>query len=151
VGFVSGKQIADLTCAGDVVYYGFDPKNPNARFSAPNKLFEALAAGKPLITGDFGEIATVVREAACGIVLPEYSASEIRKTLAMLEDCTVRSAMGANAGRFGRSFLNWEKGEDVLREQYSKLLRVPLASRAAQAERRESSVSAAGEPKVETL
>ena len=61
MGFVSGKQIADYTCAADVVYYGFDPENPNARFSAPNKLYEALAAGRPLITGDFGEIADVVQ------------------------------------------------------------------------------------------
>jgi glycosyltransferase involved in cell wall biosynthesis len=67
-GLISGKEIADYTCAGDVVYYGFDPQNPNARFSAPNKLYEALAAGRPLITGDFGEIAEVVRTAECGIV-----------------------------------------------------------------------------------
>ena len=39
-----GKQIADYTCAADVVYYGFDPHNPNARFSAPNKLYEALGS-----------------------------------------------------------------------------------------------------------
>src|SRR6185312_3246017 len=72
VGFVSGRQIADYTCAADVVYYGFDPANPNARFSAPNKLYEALTAGRPLITGDFGEIAEVVRQAKCGLVLPVY-------------------------------------------------------------------------------
>ena len=82
VGFVSGKQIADYTCAGDVVYYGFDPKNPNARFSAPNKLYEALAAGRPLITGDFGEIADVVRSSGCGIVLARYGAAEIGAALA---------------------------------------------------------------------
>ena len=61
-------------------------QNPNARFSAPNKLYEALAAGRPLITGDFGEIADVVREAECGIVLPVYSAEEIRKALAAMKD-----------------------------------------------------------------
>jgi glycosyltransferase involved in cell wall biosynthesis len=122
VGFVSGKQIADYTCAADVVYYGFDPHNPNARFSAPNKLYEALAAGRPLITGDFGEIADVVREAECGIVLPEYSSAEIQKAFTILEDVSVRNAMAANAVRFGRTFLNWEKGEAVLYQEYSSLL-----------------------------
>ena len=72
VGFAGTQQISAYTCAADVVYYGFDPANPNARFSAPNKLYEALAAGRPLITGDFGEIADVVRKTGCGIVLPEY-------------------------------------------------------------------------------
>jgi glycosyltransferase involved in cell wall biosynthesis len=122
VAFVSGKQIADYTCAGDVVYYGFDPKNPNARFSAPNKLYEALAAGRPLITGDFGEIADVVREAQCGIVLPTYSAAEIQKALAVLENQEVCNAMAQNASQCGRTSMNWEKGEEVLYREYSVML-----------------------------
>ena len=122
VGFVSGKQIADYTCAADIVYYGFDPSNPNARFSAPNKLYEALAAGRPLITGDFGEIAEVVREAKCGIVLPEYSPSEIQQAFTTLDDPAVRNTMAVNAARFGRTFLNWEKGEEILYGEYSVLL-----------------------------
>jgi len=122
VGFVPGKQIADFTCAADIVYYGFDPANPNARFSAPNKLYEALAAGRPLITGDFGEIADVVRAAECGIVLPVYKVEEVQKALAILEDLEIRNAMAANAMRFGRTSLNWEKGAEVLYLEYSSLL-----------------------------
>jgi glycosyltransferase involved in cell wall biosynthesis len=131
LGFVSGRQIADYTCAGDVVYYGFDPQNPNARFSAPNKLFEALAAGRPLITGDFGEIADVVREAQCGIVLPRYSDDEIRLALDALRDTQRRATMAENARRFGSAFMNWEKGEEILRQEYSAL--VPGLSQAAPA------------------
>jgi glycosyltransferase involved in cell wall biosynthesis len=122
VGFASGKQIADYTCTADIVYYGFDPQNPNARFSAPNKLYEALAAGRPLITGDFGEIAEVVRQAGCGIVLPEYSVAEIQKALKVLADPDVRHLMAANAAKCGRTSLNWEKGEEVLYSEYAGLL-----------------------------
>jgi glycosyltransferase involved in cell wall biosynthesis len=122
VGFVSGKQIADYTCAADVVYYGFDPENPNARFSAPNKLYEALAAGRPLITGDFGEIAEVVREAECGVVLPKYSAEEIRKALAAMKNAAVRDRMARNARKWGQTTMNWEKGEEVLYREYSAML-----------------------------
>lgn len=121
-GFVSGKQIADYTCAADIVYYGFDPNNPNARFSAPNKLYEALAAARPLITGDFGEIADVVRQAECGIVLPKYSAEDIRNALSILEDSNTRDRMAANARRFGRAVFNWEKAEEILQRSYSELL-----------------------------
>jgi glycosyltransferase involved in cell wall biosynthesis len=120
-GFVAGKEIPAYTCAADVVYYGFDPANPNARFSAPNKLFEALAAGRPLITGDFGEIADVVREARCGIVLPRYSASEVAQAFAVLQSPETRKAMAARARDFGRSVMNWEKGEQVLYNEYAAL------------------------------
>jgi len=122
LGYLSGKGIAEYTCAADVVYYGFDPKNPNARFSAPNKLYEALAAGRPLITGDFGEIADVVREAKCGVVLREYSAPEIQRAFTTLSDRNVRSEMARNAARVGRASFNWEKGEEILYHEYSALL-----------------------------
>ena len=122
VGFVSAKEIADYTCAADVVYYGFDPENPNARFSAPNKLYEALAAGRPLITGDFGEIADVVREADCGIVLPAYSAESVRDALTQLQDSGRRKTLADNAGRHGRMAMNWSKGEEILHREYSVLL-----------------------------
>lgn len=121
LGFISGKQIADLTCAADVIYYGFDPENPNARFSAPNKLYEALAAGKPLITGDFGEIAEVVRREGCGVVLPRYGAAEIRQALSILEDARIREAMGSAASRAGAT-LSWEKGEETLGREYARVL-----------------------------
>ncbi len=126
-GFVSGKQIADYTCAADAVYYGFDPENPNARFSAPNKLYEALAAGRPLITGDFGEIAEVVRAAGCGIVLPRYDADEIRSALVAMQNPVLRRKYGENAQRMGSSFMNWAKGEEILFREYSALLGQPPA------------------------
>jgi glycosyltransferase involved in cell wall biosynthesis len=126
VGFVSGKDIPAYTCASDVVFYGFDPENPNARFSAPNKLFEALAAGRPLITGDFGEIADTVRQASCGIVLSEYDVEEIRKAFAAFEDSYLRSRMSANALQFGRTGMNWAVGAGILHREYSALLAEPL-------------------------
>ncbi len=126
VGFVSGKQIADYTCAADIVYYGFDPQNPNARFSVPNKLYEALAAGKPLITGDFGEIADVVRNSGCGIVLSRYGVAEVREALIALQKPEVRQPLACNAKRFGASFMNWTKGEEALFREYSALLTAEL-------------------------
>ena len=126
VGFVSSRDIPAYTCAGDIIYYGFDPANPNARFSAPNKLFEALAAGRPLITGDFGEIAEVVRKAVCGVVLPEYSALEIRKALVVLSDANQRRTMALNARTYAGEVMNWEKGEAILYQEYSALSRTAL-------------------------
>ena len=121
-GFVSSKQIADYTCAADIIYYGFDPENPNARFSAPNKLFEALAAGRPLITGDFGEIADVVRKADCGIVLTHYSAESVRGALVKMQDAERRAILAGHAADYGRAAMNWSKGAEILCREYAGLL-----------------------------
>ena len=122
VGFVSGREIADYTCAADIVYYGFDPGNPNARYSAPNKLYEALTAGRPLITGDFGEIADVVRRGNCGIVLPQYSAESVAEALLQLRESGLRYTLAHNAAQYGRTTMNWSKGEEALRREYAALL-----------------------------
>lgn len=122
VGFVSGNEIADYTCAADAVYYGFDPQNPNARYSAPNKLYEAIAAGRPLITGDFGEIADVVREAHCGIVLPSYSPDLVREALLRLQDRAQRRIMAENATDYGKTAANWSRAQEILRREYGWLL-----------------------------
>lgn len=121
LGFVRPDDIPAYTCAADVIYYGFDVENPNARFSAPNKLYEALAAGRPLITGDFGEIADVVRRESCGIVLPSYAADEIRKAIRELcvpERCRQMAQRAAHAGRG----MSWQRGKEVLYGEYSRLL-----------------------------
>ncbi len=68
LGRVDPERVPLITAACDVVYYGFDQSNPNAQWSAPNKLYEAIAAGKPVLTGDFGEIGQTVRESGCGVI-----------------------------------------------------------------------------------
>lgn len=85
LGLVEPCDVPRWTAASDAVYYGFDPRNRNARFSAPNKLFEALAAGVPVLTGYFGEIGEVVSETGCGIVLPEYDVASIHSALQSLQ------------------------------------------------------------------
>jgi glycosyltransferase involved in cell wall biosynthesis len=122
LGFVKSKEIPVYTCAADVIYYGFDPENPNARYSAPNKLYEAVAAGRPLITGDFGEIADVVREADCGIVLSHYSADSVREALERLRDPERRQTLADNAARYGRTAMNWNRGQAILYREYAALL-----------------------------
>ena len=121
LGFVAAREIPIYTCAANVVYYGFYPDNPNARFSAPNKLFEALAAGKPIISGDFGEIAEVVRHSNCGLVLPAYSAESVRKAFETLQDVELRNRLGRNALNLGRTEMNWAISERTLYREYAVL------------------------------
>ncbi len=106
VGLVAPSDVARWTAAADAVYYGFDPENPNARFSAPNKLFEALAAGIPVITARFGEIGEIVASTGCGVLLPEYSSDALVDALEELRDRRrldeLRRAARGAAGRYTR-------------------------------------------------
>lgn len=120
-GFVHASEVPDYTCASDVIYCGFDPLNPNARFAAPNKLFEALAAGKPLIAPDIGEIGDLIKRGECGVALPDCSAASVRQAIEAMRDPAKRAAWTRNAQILGRAEMNWKKGEEVLYQEYSCL------------------------------
>lgn len=104
LGLVEPSEVQRWTAASDAVYYGFDPRNRNARFSAPNKLFEALAAGIPVLTGYFGEIGEVVSETGCGIVLPEYDVESIRRALVSLAEPRQRKELRRFAREAGAQY-----------------------------------------------
>ena len=124
LGFVPPAQVALYTCASDVITYFFDDANPNSRYSAPNKLFEALAAGKAVIAGNFGEIARIVGERECGIVLDDMSAASIASALSRLaSDRALLAGFQANALEAGRNAYNWARAEETLLAEYRRLAR----------------------------
>ncbi len=97
LGFVPPAKIPLYTAMSQAVFYGFDPTNANARYSAPNKLFEAMAAGRAVICGDFGEIGRLVKRYELGYVVRDYSVESIREAVMYLNDPTTLARIFSNA------------------------------------------------------
>lgn len=55
--------------------------NINYRFSLPNKLFDYIHAGIPVIASDLPEVAAIVNEYKTGIVLPKYTTQAIAEAM----------------------------------------------------------------------
>ncbi len=121
LGFVDPADIPLYTAISDVVYYGLDASNPNARFSAPNKLFEALAAGKAVLCNDCGEVGRIVREEACGIVVDELTAPTLVRALAELCEPERLAACQRQAREAGKLRYNWAGAERELLGLYRDL------------------------------
>lgn len=113
LGYVASSKVPLYTAIADIIFYGFDQDNPNARFSAPNKLFESLAAGKPIVTGSFGEIGKIVKEADCGIVIHDYKP---RSLIAALKGVELNELLryGANAKSAALRRYTWKAASDSL-------------------------------------
>ena len=112
-----------------IIFYGFDPRNSKVQYSAPNNLREALTAGKPLVTGDFGEIGEFTREAQRGTVVAEHTALNIDHAFRVLRDRAVREQLGENPARQGRVSANRAKAEQLLSQQYSRLMQGAVRAR----------------------
>ena len=120
LGYIHPSKVPLYTAISNIIFYGFDPSNPNSKFSTPNKLFEALAAGKAVLTGDFGEIGRIVKETRCGIIVSNYSITEIRKALTGLKAETL-NLLKENAYRHAISKYNWKSAGSILLSQYKNL------------------------------
>ena len=107
IGFVHPRDIPLYTVIADVIYYGFDQSIPLAQYSAPNKLFEALAAGKAIISGDFGEIAKIVREEQCGLVIENINTDKLVKAFNLLNDKAILQRFQSNALSAAQKKYNW--------------------------------------------
>ncbi len=123
LGLVPQEDVADYTALADVIYYGLYAADGNSRYSSPNALFNALAAGKPLLTTDVGEIARIVRQEACGIVVAEPTPALLADALARLADPAVRLPLAENARRAGETKYHWRVAEETLLCIYRHLLR----------------------------
>lgn len=118
LGKYSPKKIPLFTNLSDVIYYVLDSQNPNAKYSAPNALFQALACGKALITGTHGEIAKIVKEENCGIVLDDISFKQLNKAFKALNSNGLLDNYKKNAFSAAMRKYNWERAEENLLNVY---------------------------------
>jgi glycosyltransferase involved in cell wall biosynthesis len=107
----------------DIALVLFQPGVENHRLALPHKLFDAMAAGLPVIVPDFAtEVAAVVEDSACGIALDTGDAEAVAQAVRALADPAARAAMGAlgRAAALGR--YGWEGEAARLVALYDRLL-----------------------------
>ncbi len=98
--------------------------NLNNRYSLPNKLFQCMAAGLPVVASDFPQVRAVLDATngggAAGILVDTGRPAEIRAALATLRDDPARSRrMGAAGRRAFEERFNWTISAQVLRDIYA--------------------------------
>ena len=96
--------------------------NLNYNFSLPNKLFDYISAGIPVIATDLPEIAKIIHEYKCGILIPEANAEEISKAIKELRDNKdLLSELKRNSAIASES-INWENESKKVEEFYRSVI-----------------------------
>jgi glycosyltransferase involved in cell wall biosynthesis len=96
---------------------------PNNLLGTPNKLFEYMSAGIPVIASDFPFLREVIEEARCGILVKAEDVEQIGLAMAtLLRDPEQAARMGQNGLAAARDKYNWQVEEVKLLSLYRELL-----------------------------
>jgi len=119
LGYVKNSDIPLFTALSDALYYCLNTDLPIAKFSAPNKLFEAIAAGKPIIALNVGEIGKIIEQEGCGIFIDSLDKNGIISSI----DKTIKDyqQLSAKARELGQTKYNWQIGSKKLLNSYYSL------------------------------
>jgi len=123
---VPPEDLAEWVASADVGVMPNQPATANERLSTPNKLFESLAAGLPVVTSDFPERHRIILDdplgplgAVCDPTQPAAIARAIRSILD-LPDVELR-LLRARCLRAAHERWNWETESARLVTLYSEL------------------------------
>jgi len=96
---------------------------PNNVLGTPNKLFEYMSVGIPVIASDFPFIRQVVSEVDCGLLVQPDNVEQIALAMAhLLRNPQDAARMGRNGFRASRERYNWLVEEKKLLSLYEALL-----------------------------
>jgi glycosyltransferase involved in cell wall biosynthesis len=122
VGWRSREQVADLLAraVGGLVLYHPEPNHVDAQ---PNKLFEYLSAGVPIIASDFPLWRSLVDEARCGLLVDPLDPAAIATALTwLLEHPDEAAEMGERGRAAVAERFNWSHEAAVLIDTYAELM-----------------------------
>lgn len=122
-GYIHPDEVPIFTAMSDIIYYGLDSSDSYAPYNAPNKLFEALAAGKPIIASDLGgDLSHIIETEKCGVLTLHLNSKTIGEALDFMENPELRKTMQENSKKAGLSVYNWRFASIELKNAYQTLL-----------------------------
>jgi glycosyltransferase involved in cell wall biosynthesis len=124
---VPPSELLGWIASADVVAMPIQPTTLNHRLTTPNKLFEAMAAGVPVVASDLPGMAAIVRESGCGVLVdptdPAAIAAALREVLATPE--TEMAAWRARCSAAALETYNWERQMELVLDEYGRLTGKP--------------------------
>jgi glycosyltransferase involved in cell wall biosynthesis len=100
------------------------PVSPNYQYSLPNKLFDYIAAGIPVMTSPLIELKKIVEGYKVGICIESHEPEQIAETIRRAFDDADRYVLWKKNAVKAAKKLCWENEVKVLQKLYSQILEV---------------------------
>lgn len=120
-GVLSYSEVLKTESSSKILSAIYDPSITNHKLAAPNKFYESMALGKPLIVCEGTGIDKIVKKEDLGIVIP-YNAKAFFSALnSLLENVELCKLMGNNSMKLFQKRYSWVHMETKLLDMYKKL------------------------------
>lgn len=117
------EEIIKHTLCSDLLFSLYDASVPNNIYSSPNKLFEAMMCGKPILINYGTSMANIVLEEKCGFILANLDIKAIKEAILKLKnDKILRDSYGKNGRYAYENKYSWEIMKNRLLTLYNILI-----------------------------
>lgn len=122
IGYIPYKKVIEETLESDILFAFYDPNIINNRYASPNKLFEAMMCGKPIIVNSEAAASRIVSTENCGLIVPYGDVGAIREAILKLKnDPDLRMKLGANGRNAYEKKYGWEIMKQKILNAYNAL------------------------------
>lgn len=119
-------ELLDWVAAADIAAMPIQASTLNHRLTTPNKLFEAMAAGVPVVASDLPGMSRIIEETGCGLTCdpadPSSIAAAIRR---IVDDPAASERMGAAGLAAASGTYSWTGQVEKLAGEYARLTGSP--------------------------
>jgi glycosyltransferase involved in cell wall biosynthesis len=96
--------------------------NPNYRFSLPNKLFDYLSSGIPVIVSNLPEVSGIVNENDCGLIISKVTPENISAAISEIRDNPERRLEFRRKAEAVSKIISWEIESEKVKKLYTNVL-----------------------------
>ena len=115
------SEMMNFTYLADVGLTLDKPTNLNYKFSLPNKVFDYIHAGTPIICTDLIEVSAIINKHSIGLILPELSAENLVEKITYLQqNASILQEMKSNCKK-ASLVENWEHESTFLENIYPQV------------------------------
>ena len=120
LGYLPHEDLLREMSSSDAVLCLLDPSNENNRIGTPNRLFESMAIGIPVIASSGTLSGRITQETGCGISI-DWSERNFMDAVERLRDPSAREVMGKSGRAAAESTFNWTEMKRRLIDRYRLL------------------------------
>jgi glycosyltransferase involved in cell wall biosynthesis len=118
LGWLNHDDVLEMSFQADVLFAFYDPAIPNNKYASPNKLFESMMCGKPIIINSETSASKIVQNTGCGITVNYGDTESIKNALIKLQNPDVREKLGKNGRKAYETKYSWKIMEKRLIKIY---------------------------------